>query len=276
MNQKILISGEVNQYWEKQRQYYVNNSLSLSIDLDQKKYETYLESRKGLLFGSYPLLVDSIQLIASGFKQLGLGKARMSKRFAESALEVGDLIYLNEPPEHGRHMIYANLSMTKWILGEVGWELLCRDSVKYWCDYLAVSGVSQGKYPPYLKKEHLWEAIIPYLLIEDIKKAMEQFQIAFSTLNIDPVKITQNAKSEEKTLGVVINYLSGNSDMENTARETLAQFRLNASRWGCDEGSKTDLLWKEIFVPRHLLLARIWAKFFSKESDPIKIILSIR
>lgn len=264
------------EFWDEERLYYLNNMASFSVESDIKKYKQYISDKKGLLRSSHDLVIDSISMIACGLEDLGLNKAKMAIKFAESAIEIGDFAYPNEPIEHGKHIVYRSLSWAKWILGETTWQENYRQAANYWCDYLRVSGVNPTKLSGYLKKDHVWEAVIPFLLVGDVQRAMDEYISVAQVAAIDSNKIAYNAKNVTNTIGVIILFLNDKHQDETLARDTLTLLINNSRKWGLVEGAKVDLLWKEFLIQQHVLLARLWSKYFSNKMDATEIIGSIR
>lgn len=259
-------------YWQSEREFFLKYPRELGTDDDKKKFEHYLAKKRGLLNSSWMLAPDSLKLIACGLTEAGLEKAGMAAQFAEAALEVGDLVYGHEPIESGKHRAYRSLAMAKWVRGEPGWEPLLAESADWWCRYLN----APKKYDAFLRKWHMWQAVIPFLLVGDIARAEHEYQLAYANEWPDPAKLGLNARHVGKVFGVVVGYLAGNAELADAARETFARFRLSASRWGDKEGLKMSPMWEKMFIDHHVLLAWAWAKYFGDETDPVRIVESVR
>ncbi len=239
---KTAIDPVAKKYWDEQRDFYSKeeHQILFSPDAHQEKYEKYKKNKQGLLGGATNILMDSIGQITAGLVDMGLKNAAIAKKYAETALEVGDLRqYGGAPfsPEYGTYINTVNIHNANWILTGEKDENLKKS--------LELLTIVRNKYDSPKKEQSsgerwvdTWIYVVPYLIGGDFTQSWNLFKLIHGNININLEKNETNAKDFVKTIYLILEYLA-NKDVaiKISASQTVDLFYYNITGWG-HEGSK--------------------------------------
>lgn len=279
---ELSVDPVVTQYWEQQRNYYLKPAYKyvFSPEANLEKYGEYKRNKKGLLAGASTALFSSICEIAAGLIDMGLENAAVAKKFAETALEVGDLGQYGPEPyppvEFGMYQNLDHLHQANWILtGQKDANL--RKALVYLTSIGDKYNLPRKKMSFEYRWEETWGCVVPYIIGGDIAQARYRFQQIHGDLNLDINEIAINGKDFFKTIYVLLEYLNNKDDKsKDIATRTIEIFYYNISGWGHVGTKPRDRLWNDLMTEGNFKIARIRADYFTGEKDPIKIIQSIR
>jgi hypothetical protein len=144
---------------------------------------------------------------------------------------------------------------------------------------------------PYDQTLGLWGSVVPFLRIGWIEDAARWFRLVVgpepttlrqaarsaSYLDRKPaIQLSSNAVVLRSYLQALLGWLHEGRTSEERARKAADKFHYDISRWGHNERSVQGRTWQQFLRGQHVELAQVRARYFTKETDPIAIVQSIR
>lgn len=274
-----ILDPIVESYWKEVKALYLNPNLADEVSYGDiyKEYEEYAEKKMGLVNWASNLIRRTIRLLVVELKEFAVINATMAKLGAETAIKIGDFgqynAGVNEPMEKGYYNNLENAEIAKWILtGNSEHEELIDCLTKLRNTY----GGFNRKCSTEDKRDSIYMWILPSVLFGDIKEARRNYDLLVDSSKFDVEKIEHNGSDIIKTSYVLFEYLEGKENLHEIASATMEEFFYNMTGWGREGNKPRDRIWYDITEKWALCVARIRAKYFTGETDPIKITQSLR
>ncbi len=274
-----ILDPIVESYWKEVEALYLNPNLADEVSYGDiyKEYEEYAEKKMGLVNWASNLIRRTTRLLVVELKEFAVINATMAKLGAETAIKIGDFgqynADANDPMEIGYFHNLENAEIAEWILtGNSKHQELINCLTKLRNTY----GGFNRKWSLEDKKDAICMWILPSVLFGDIKEARRNYDLLVDSSKFDIEKIEYNGHDIIKTSFVLLEYLEGKENLKEIASATMEEFFYNMTGWGREGNKPRDRIWYDITEKWALCVARIRAKYFTGESDPIKITQSLR
>lgn len=268
----------VKAYWEGKKAFVAREADGYFSPAQYDKTFSDCRSKKRGLLGSGTGAIDNaFLLIAAEHIDLGLQHAKWGERFAQTAIEVGDLgAYQNWPPAFGLYTAYRSLHEANWLLGEARAEEYLKESLAH----LAYSRMhhdapNQGETADN-KELDCWGYVTPFLIAGQVQEARHQFGLIYPVSAVNPKNLVKNSTRFSKVLGVLLDYLDGGTVPEELAEKTVEAYYANITGWGHEGTEPRATMWKELVRPQHVDFARIRSRYITRTADPIAVVRSIK
>lgn len=274
-----ILDPIVELYWEELKTLYLNTNLADEVSYGNlyKEYERDVEARIGLVVGGKLLIDRSIQLIVSDLPEYASVTASMAKLTGETAIKIGDFGQyndgVNDPIEKGLFYNLENIEIAEWILTGISNPI---ELLKYLTILRNTYGSFNRSWSMEDKKDGIFLWILPSILFGDIEEGRRHYNLLVDTSKFDIEKIEYNGRDIIKTAFVLFEYLEGKENLREIASATMEEFFYNMNGWGRKGSKPRDRIWNDIILKWALCVARIRAKYFTGEIDPIKITQSLR
>ncbi|MBP8083550.1 MAG: hypothetical protein KAZ87_10160 [Spirochaetes bacterium] len=274
-----ILDPIVESYWEEVRDMYSKPHMSHYVSYDDlyREYEEGVKRKQGLCIGSDFLIYNTIKFLSAELKEYALVNAKIAKLTAETAIKIGDFgqynAGANDPMEKGYYKNLENAEIAEWILtGNSKHEELI--------NCLIMLRNTYGDFTRKCSKEdkigsiYMW--ILPSILFGDIEEGRRNYDLLVDTSKFDVEKIEYNGRDIIKTAFVLFEYLEGKDNLHEIASATMEEYFYNMTGWGREGSKPRDRIWYDITPKWALCVARIRAKYFTGEIDPINITQSLR
>jgi hypothetical protein len=270
----------VRRYWESQYDFILKRKDDYFSPLRyEDAYEEHKAKRHGLLASALIAISHGITIIAGGVVDLGIAHIKWAKKFAETAIEVGDFGQYYSPPyppELGLQINYHHLAFANWVLsGTPDLENEGRS-----LDKLRILGANAYADSKERRADDrwldTWIYVVPFLIAGDVTEAKEQFSMIHGDVKVDATRVSANGQDFVKVTYLLLLHLTGQGITRETAIKAIEKYYFNITGWGREGKRPRDRFWNTLTPEQHVAFARVRARFITGERDPIAVIRSIR